>query len=108
MGKPRTDGDSPNNLKSFPRPSPDLLPILERPYPINHWFRGVFLSHQLQSYTKQSHVEEQLECNEYRAALWPLSLRQAKRRGGRSFLKREEVWGSTFSIWRGVLGNDIF
>ena len=23
------------------------------------------------------------------------------------FLKREEVWGSTFSIWRGVLGNDI-
>ena len=23
------------------------------------------------------------------------------------FLKREEVWGSTFSIWRGVLGNEI-
>ena len=24
MGEPRTDGDSPNNLKSFPRPSLDL------------------------------------------------------------------------------------
>ena len=27
---------------------------------------------------------------------------------GRSSVKREEVWRSTFSIWRGVLGNDIF
>ena len=39
---------------------------------------------------------------------WPLPLRQAKRRRRRSFLKREEVWRSSFSIWRGVLGNDIF
>ena len=69
MGEPRTHGDSPNNLKSFPGPPPDF----GRPSPINCWFRCVLLSHQLQSCTKRSHVEGQLECDEYSAALSSLS-----------------------------------
>ena len=52
MGEPRTDGDSPNNGKSFPKPSLELpadvgkdlhqtFPILKRPSPINCWFHCV-------------------------------------------------------------------